>query len=270
MTNISTYLQFQKDCEEIVQTAAKLLQTYEQNFTIVEKKDDVDVATSADIASEKLIITSIQQKYPTHSILSEEQGLTDKKSDYLWIIDPLDGTKEFAKGLKTYNVLLALEFQQKLIASAMFTNGPKELYSCSGGNGAYLDGNQIHVSQTSDLKKSLVGFHLPISTAPDISIERSLKILRGLVYATYRVRPTWYEANFFGWVARGAIDAHIVPPDTHNDWDDDAAGLILVEEAGGKVTDYNGAEIKNHDLSNGIVASNEVLHEQLLQIVQSS
>jgi myo-inositol-1(or 4)-monophosphatase len=264
------YGQLQKDCEEMVLKAGELLRSLQVKLTIVKMKDDIDLSTSSDIASEQLLISTIKQKYPDHSILSEEQGFIDRKSDYLWIIDPLDGSKEYAKGLKTYNVLLAVEHQQKLVASAIYTHGPQELYACSRGNGAYLDGNTIKASQTVDIEKSLVGFHLPISTAPRASIERSLNILRGLVYATYRVRPTWYDANFFGWVARGAIDAHIVPPDTHNDWDDDAAGLLLVEESGGTITDYDGKEIQNHDLSNGIVASNGKIHDSLLTLIKKS
>ncbi len=263
------YLQLQKDCAEIATQAGKLLCSHQDNFTIVQMKDDVDLATSADIDSEKLIISLVRQKYPNHAILSEEAGAIGGSSEYQWIIDPLDGTKEYVRGLKTYNVLLAVEYQQALIAGAIYTNGPNELYASSKGNGAYLDGKPIHVSTTGSLRTSLVGFHLPIGTAPKASIERSLVILRELISATYRVRPTWYDANFLGLVSRGIIDAHIIPPDTKNKWEDDASGILLVMEAGGKVTDWKGNAIKNHDLSGGLLASNGHLHDDLVGLLKT-
>lgn len=263
------YLQLQKDCENIATQASKLLGTHQNNFTVVQMKDQVDLATSADIDSEKLIISFIRQKYPTHAILSEEAGNMDGSSQYQWIIDPLDGTKEYARGLKSYNVLIAVEYQQTVVAGGIYTNGPNELYSSSKGNGAYLDGKSIHVSSTANLQTSLIGFHLPVGTAPQSGIERSLRILGKLILDTYRVRPGWYDANILGWVARGAIDAHIIPPDAKNKWDDDAPGILLVTEAGGQVTDWKGNALKNHDLSGGLLASNGYLHKDLVGLLNT-
>ncbi len=260
------YLQFQKDCEDFTQRAIAFLQKYQAESTIYQMKDEADLATTADIEAEKLLISLIHEKYPVHAIESEESGYLTGASGYLWIVDPLDGTKEYARGLTEYNCLLAVEEKGELIAAAICRSSNNELYSCAKDYGAILNGNPIAVSQTSDIARSFVGFHLPTKSNASTYIARTTNLLEKLIKCVYRIRPGWDDAKHLGLVARGVFDAHIICANV-NKWHDIASGLLLVAEAGGTVTDWSGYPLKNHNLSGGILASNGKIHEQLLRII---
>jgi len=265
----SFYLQLQKDAEEIVEKAATLLVSKEHSFSIVTQKDDVDIATSADIEAEKLIIDAIHLKYPDHGIDSEERGKMPGKSSYVWVIDPLDGTKEYARGVGEYNCLLAVEENERLVVGVTRRIGLNTLYSCSNGNGAFRDGKPIKVSANDNLSTSIIGFHIPNKKKSKNDIRQNLNILEKLICTVYRVRPGWDTAKQFGWVAQGTLDAHIVPSHIIK-WCDVASTILLVEEAGGKVTNFHGNPVKGSDYNDGIIASNGKLHEQLLSIINKS
>lgn len=262
-----TPLEFQKDCETIVRETGRLLSSYENKFKVVQLKDAIDVATTADIEAEKLAISYIQSKYPNHRIHSEEAGDLKGESEFVWYIDPLDGTKEYVRGVREYNSIVAVEEKDSLIAGAIMRNGINELYACSKGNGSYKNGVPVHVSHTNDMSTAFVGMHFPINSSVKDCVEKSLHIAEHLIYKSYRIRPGWDEAKLLGYVAQGTIDAHVMPSCIKNAWHDIASGLLLVMEAGGKVTDWNGNTIKNHDLSHGILASNGMLHKELLELI---
>lgn len=261
------YQQLQKDAERIVEKAATILISYEKKFSLYKQKDEIDVATTADTETEKFIIGEIHKKYPDHGIYGEEFGKSTESSEYTWIIDPLDGTKEYVRGLGEYNCLIAVEEKEKLVAGVMKRIGKNALYASSKGNGAFLDGNPIHVSKTDTLILSFVGMHFPNSKNTKEEIDRGVRIIHDLISKTYRLRPTWDDARLLGWLARGAIDGYIIPAHL-NYWYDVAPSILLVEEAGGKITDWNGNPIKNRDLSKGVVASNGHIHKQLLEIIK--
>ncbi|MEK7544410.1 MAG: inositol monophosphatase family protein [Patescibacteria group bacterium] len=264
------YKQLQKDVEHVAVSAGKLLTRYQKNAKIVVQKDIGDFATTADIASETLITDFIRHKYPGHSLLAEEGGLTDNHSDYVWIIDPLDGTKEYARGVKEYNCLIAIEHNKNLIVGVIQRNGLDELYSAARSQGAKKDGKTIHVSSVSDIKLSHVGYHLPVGLPPfeRSKVEKHFSLLKDLTFACYRLRPSWDDAKSLGYVASGILEAHIISAELSNKWHDVAAGLLLVEEAGGQVTHLDGGALSPHDMSRGFLASNGLLHDELLEIIR--
>lgn len=264
------YKQLQKDAEHIAVSAGKLLTQYQKNAKIVVQKDIGDFATTADIASETLIKNFIRKKYPGHSLLAEEGGLTDNHSEYVWIIDPLDGTKEYARGVKEYNCLIAIEHNTQLVVGVIRRNGIDEVYSAVRKQGAKKDGKTIRVSSVRDLKSSHVGYHLPVGSPrfDRAKVAKHFPLLRQLTFACYRLRPCWDDAKALGYVASGVWDAHGIATELPVSWHDVAAGLLLVQEAGGRVTHLDGSEIVDHDMSRGFLASNGLLHDELLSIIR--
>ena|SRR3989344_2272371 len=261
------YKQLRHDAEKFVIQAVQLLNQYQKKVKTVKQKDIADIATNADLASEQLIIKLIRQKYPDHAIYSEEAGESVDKSEFRWIIDPLDGTKEYTKGLVEYNCLVAVEHNKRLVAGAAFRNGTNELYTSTLGYGAFLNGQQIHVSKTSDVNKSFIGFHIPASDNSVAMINQSFRLLQTLNKACYRVRPGWDDTYLMSMVARGIIDAHLVLNNKIK-WCDVAPAVLLVLEAGGSVTDWNGNPIQSGDLSHGLLVSNSVLPAYLLSQIK--
>ncbi len=258
-----------KEALYIADKAATLLKEYQKKVRTISFKDKVDLVTSADLASEKLIINLIHQKYPTHGIYSEE-AKDVYKGEYSWIIDPLDQTKEYSRGLSEYNCLIAIEHKRQLKVGVIKRVGINEVYSCASEFGAFLNGQKISVSNTTALDKSFIGIHLPTSTTPISQIDSMLRLTRNLIMSTYRLRPGWDDAKILGWVAQGVLEAHIITSGIKNGWYDLASGILLVEEAGGVVTNLQGEPIKNRDLSRGIVASNGKIHEELLSLIRDS
>jgi len=252
----------------LTQEAAELLKKMQGSQHLVEQKDKGDFSTSADIAAETLIIKGIQAKYPSHSILSEEKGRSDDSSDYLWIIDPLDGTKEYARGSSDFNVLIALEYKRELIVGAYYRNINNVLYKATSHQGSFRNDKCLEVSKKTDLSTSMVGFRLPRgSNGPQVVHER-VTMLEKMINICYRVRCPSDDAHSLGMVAEGLLDAHILYEGVCH-WYDIAPSLLLVKEAGGMVTDFNGDPVKSEDFSKGIVASNGLIHKSLLEILTS-
>jgi len=261
------YISLRSDAEEWVTEAAKILALYQDKASVVQMKDTVDLSTTADIASERFLIDAIQKKYPTHAIYSEESGNLAGNSEYVWVIDPLDGTKEYARGLREYNCLLALERNGELVVGAMYRNGVTDLMSAARGFGVSVNGKPIHVSKQEDMTKAFIGFHIPVQNNPVELIDMEMRVMTALIKTAYRVRPDWNDAKGCSWVARGVIDAYILSANV-NQWYDIATGILLVEEAGGKVTDWYGFPVTDRNLSKGIVLSNGLLHDQILGVIQ--
>lgn len=116
-------------CEEMARGAGEILLKAQSNFKIVNQKDNQDIATSADIASEEFIINKILDKYPTHGIISEEKGSINSEAEFKWIIDPLDGTKEFVRGIPQWNCSIALQYQIETIVACVYRPYENVMYS---------------------------------------------------------------------------------------------------------------------------------------------
>ena len=261
------YLQLQKDAETFAEVAMKILISMQGKETIAVQKDEVDLSTSADIAAETYIIQKIQKKYPNHSISSEERGEMNGTEPYRWIIDPLDETKEYVRGISEFNCLIGIEETERIIAGVSVCHGTNETYLASKGNGAWLGKKRLSVSKQMNISDAMIGFALPNKQLLQKDRQKDLSILTYLVDHVYRPRGFWDHAKSLGWTARGALDGLILSPHLYK-WPDIASGIIVVEEAGGTVTDWNGNPVTEKTSVNGVLASNGILHEQLLGIIQ--
>lgn len=244
--------------EQLVLDAGEILLKEQKRVRVVKFKDRQDIATTADLASEKFIIDSIVKKYPNHSILSEEQGETKKKSDFRWVVDPLDGTKEFLRGIPLYNVSLSLEYAGELVVSALYRPQENTLYSSAIGIGSFFDRKtRISVSAISRLEDAFVYCYLPSFNRRPDRYEKAFHELTLVGKKAYRLRALADENSALCWLAQGGIEAYLNlsnPPK----WHDIAPGLLIAQEAGAMVKTENDTII---------VANNQELYNQIMEVI---
>jgi myo-inositol-1(or 4)-monophosphatase len=251
----------------IAREAGALLMDYFHQHLKIEYKGDADLVTAADRAAETLIRDRIREQWPTHDVLGEEQGLSDQGSDYRWYVDPLDGTTNFAHGYPVFCVSIALEYQGmedrasgkpgRRVAAVIYDPTRDELFSAEPGRGAELNGETIHVSKTATLKECLLATGFPSHKRhknPNIYFYHQITL------HTHGVRRAGSAALDLCNVAAGRFDGFW--EFNLNPWDT-AAGVLIVEEAGGKVTRFDGAPFELD--SRETLASNRLLHEALLR-----
>ncbi|HTC57354.1 MAG TPA: inositol monophosphatase family protein [Candidatus Sulfotelmatobacter sp.] len=246
----------------IAREAGALLMHHFHQHLKIEYKGDADLVTAADRAAEVLIRERIRQQWPTHDVLGEEQGLSDQGSEYRWYVDPLDGTTNFAHGFPVFCVSIALEHQAleaegKRIAAVIYDPTRDEMFSAEQGRGAQLNGEPIQVSKTAALKESLLATGFPSQKRhknPNIYFYHQITL------HSHGVRRAGSAALDLCNVAAGRFDGFW--EFNLNPWDT-AAGVLIVEEAGGKVTRFNGGlfEINSRET----VASNGLIHQALLR-----
>ncbi len=229
----------------------------------VTKKGDINLVTDADLASEELIIERIKSHYPKHSILAEEAGnavIIGGDNTWKWIIDPLDGTTNFAHGYPCFCVTLALEHDGEIVLGVTFDPTRNELFAAERGRGASLNGKPIRVSDTADLSESLIvtGFPYDFKRRDDFA-----RHLTAFLLQSRGVRRDGSAAIDMAYVACGRFDGFW--EEGLNPWDM-AAGLLLIEEAGGQVTGYNGSKFNIYNPP--ILASNGLIHSQMLEILR--
>jgi myo-inositol-1(or 4)-monophosphatase len=249
----------------IARQAGALLMEYFHQHLEIEYKGDADLVTAADRAAEVLIRDRIRAQWPTHDVLGEEQGLSDQGSDYRWYIDPLDGTTNFAHGYPVFCVSMGLEHRSSgqagtRIAAVIYDPTRDELFTAEQGRGAWLNGEAIRVSKTATLKESLLGTGFPSHKRhknPNIYFYHQITL------QTHGVRRAGSAALDLCNVACGRYDGFW--EFNLNPWDT-AAGVLIVEEAGGMVTRFDGSAFELN--SRETVASNGVLHEALLHEFQ--
>lgn len=262
------YSEYENVAVTLAQHAGKILLDYRGKAAIVvEKGKTLDFATEADIASEKYLRSEINRLFPSHGILGEEEGTTNADSDYTWIIDPLDGTLDYKRGMSYFNVHIALEYQGQIVIGCVYCPMTGEIYSSSRGCGVRKNNISVSVSKIHELDESIIRMKLPRVTISKLEIDKSIRILHSLAVVTGLIRDGWECGMALAEIASGTIEAFIVPS-IGPKWWDVAPGILMVEEAGGKVTDMFGNFIINRDLSKGLVASNGILQNKILDIVQ--
>jgi myo-inositol-1(or 4)-monophosphatase len=243
--------------EEIAREAGALLMNYFEKRIKVEYKGDVDLVTEADRRSEALILERIRARWPGHDVIAEEGGRIESGGEYRWFVDPLDGTTNFAHGFPVFCVSLAIEHKGRRIAGVVFDPTRNELFAAEQGSGAYLNGSRVRVSSTSNLAECLVATGFPSHKRhknPNIFFYHQITL------RTHGVRRAGSAALDLCSVAAGRFDGFW--EFNLNPWDT-AAGVLVVEEAGGRVTDFSGAPF---DIaSRETLASNGLVHEALLK-----
>lgn len=227
----------------------------------IEAKSENDFVTSADRAAEAAIVSTLQSAYPRHAILTEEQGLVgDAKSPYLWIVDPIDGTTNFMHGIPQYAVSIALAYRGEVVVGVVYDVSKNELFTAAKGEGAFLDNRRIRVSDTTDMRRAVIGTGFPFRKGDDF--KGYMQSFMRVTQAAAGVRRPGSAALDLAWVAAGRYDGF---------WEaglskwDIAAGALLVFEAGGLVTDLAGGE--NWLEEGRICAGSPKIFAQLLPLV---
>lgn len=246
--------------QEIAREAGALLVTYLERRVGFELKGEFDLVTEADHASERLVVERLRSQFPRHSIVAEEGSGHETNSEYRWFVDPLDGTTNFAHGFPMFNVTLALEQAGELVAGVIYDPVRQELFSAERGGGAYLNNRRIQVSRTGRIDEALAATGFP-------SYKRHLNVnvhfFHQVAMATHGVRRAGSAALDLAYVSCGRLDFF---------WEfglqpwDMAAGILLVREAGGKVTDMKGGPVELRGPH--IAASNSRVHSEMLQLFE--
>jgi len=228
----------------------------------IEHKQIINLVTDADHQAEQRIINVIHKTFPTHPILAEERGLTRQApSRYKWVIDPLDGTTNFVHGFPAYCVSIGVERDGEGIIGVIYDPTRDELFTAQVGQGAYLNGVPISVSTTEHLGQALLvtGFAYDIRETPNNNLNHFARF----ALKVQGLRRTGTAALDLCYVAAGRFDGFWEIK--LNPWDM-AAGVVILREAGGRVTDFNGALHSIYEQE--LVASNGPIHQAILDVLQ--
>ncbi len=232
-------------------------------FLTVENKNRNDFVTEIDRASEKEIIYHLRKAYPDHVIVGEESGRQEgQNSDYEWIIDPLDGTTNFIHGIPHFAISIACKYKGQLEHAVVLDPIKREEFTASRGKGAMLNGRRIRVSQRKGLDGALIGTGIPFNGYALENMEPYLKALHEVAGQTAGIRRPGAAALDLAYVAAGRFDGFWEL--NLKEWDM-AAGVLLVREAGGLVSDFQGGN--SYMKTGNIVCGNPKVFKPLLQIV---
>lgn len=251
---INKIIQIVKEAGEIAKEG------FQTNFEVEYKSNSADLVTEYDKKCEKAITNFIKKEFPSHSILAEESGNTDNNSEYRWVIDPIDGTTNFAHGLPIFSVSIGLQKNGETIYGVVNDVMMNSIYSAELGNGAYRNGQKIKVSSNDDLQTSLLVTGFPYDI-PNHMPQLSEKFTQFLLKSR-AVRRLGSAALDLCYVASGVIDGF---------WEmklhpwDFCAGKLLVEEAGGTVTDFSQGPLEMTVTE--LLASNGKIHNQMSEIL---
>jgi myo-inositol-1(or 4)-monophosphatase len=251
-------MSFLETATSVAREAGALINEFAAKRIGFELKDEHDLVTAADRASEKLIVDRLTAAFPSHSIVAEEGGGQTVSSDYCWYVDPLDGTTNFAHGFPVYNVSIGLERAGELIAGVVFDPTRNELFSAERGSGAFLNGGRIQVSATASLNEALVATGFPSRRR-----HRNVNVhfYYQLAMLTHGVRRAGAAAIDLAYVACGRLDGYW--EFGLNPWDM-AAGVIILEEAGGRCTDMLGRPTGVR--APNVLTSNGILHPEMEEL----
>ena len=229
----------------------------------ISNKSELDLVTESDLASERLIIDRIKTHYPRHAILAEESGASPPaggaSSEWRWIIDPLDGTTNYAHGYPCFCVSMGLEHQGRLQLGVVYDPMRDEVFSAERGEGAALNDKRIHVSSTPNLASALLCTGFPYDVRERSEFARHFS---NFIMNAQGVRRDGAAALDLAYVAAGRFDGFW--EEGLKPWDV-AAGALMIEEAGGRVSNYANGPL---DIFNPpILASNGIIHEQMMQVL---
>jgi myo-inositol-1(or 4)-monophosphatase len=228
----------------------------------ISHKGAINLVTEADLESEKLIVSRIRQAFPTHSIMAEEKHNDAPAGEICWIIDPLDGTTNYAHGFRVFSISMGLQIKGELAWGAVYNPFLKEMYTARLGDGAFCNGTPLHVSTVESLSDSLLvtGFPYDIRTSEITNLENYC----AFALRSQGVRRCGSAALDFCSVAAGRLDGFWELK--LNPWDC-AAGYLIVQEAGGTVTNFHG---KPASIFGGeFIASNGRIHQEMIDVLKS-
>jgi len=241
----------------------EIVRAFEQLDKVeVELKGTNDIVTNVDKEAENIIVETIRKSYPKHTIIGEECGLLEgEDNDFQWIIDPLDGTTNFVKGIPHFSVSIALKVKGKLDQAVIYDPIRGEVFSASRGKGAQLNGFRIRVNKSKDLSSTILATGFPFKHKQHVNAY--MEMFKSLFLKTADMRRAGSAALDLAYVAAGRVDGFfeigLKPWDT-------AAGELLVIEAGGLVTDFVGGH--NHEKSGNVVAASSHVLKDILKDIR--
>ncbi|MFO8052398.1 MAG: inositol monophosphatase [Candidatus Omnitrophota bacterium] len=224
----------------------------------VESKGDRNLVTDLDKKAETMIRAKIEDKFPTHGVLGEEDGKKDIDSDYLWIIDPLDGTHNYIRKINIFGVSIGIVHKNKFVAGVVYMPDDNELYWAESGSGAYKNNQKISVSSCNQLRDSSIAFDSSIRYSPKVM----LGILGDLSKEVFNIRMFGSSVRTLTYLAEGVLDCSV---EFHDRPWDFSGSVAIIEEAGGKLTDLRQNPLTYKTI--GYVAANENIHSQISEIV---
>lgn len=244
--------------EETVRISGGVLLSRFSQEKKIKSKGPKDIVTDVDVAVEKLIFEQLTSHFPDMGMIGEESFKGDMPGGFVWVVDPIDGTRNFAAGIPIFSIVLALSYDGEVVAGANFDPKKNELFIAEKGKGAFLNGKQINISDKTELEKSIIGMDLSYG---DDGGRFGFEVIQKLWPDIQTVRIIGSSALGISYVAAGRTDLYF----NYNlkPWDI-AAGILLVEEAGGVATDRKGR--KASLFSEGIIVSNQKLHNSFLNI----
>lgn len=244
---------------EAAKEAGNILLRLSKETVSYRMKNRLDIQAEGDLISEKYIIGRIKQSFPHHSILSEEKGEEIHNADYLWVIDPLDGTINFSRNIEEYAVSIALCKNKEVKLGVIYQPVTDNLYIAEEGKGSYLNGKKIVVSSQRETISALAA--TDNSSNPEARRD-TFRILSHICTKVRHIRIFGSGALHLAKIAEGKLDFYYKT--RFNFWDY-AAGVILLQESGGRVTDFSGKPVTIQ--SKNIIASNGVIHAASLRLI---
>ena len=239
-----------------------LKENFTKTFEIKSKDHIANLVTAIDHQSEQKIMEVIKTDFPEHDILTEESGFFDKKSEYKWIIDPIDGTVNYAHGIPLTCVSIGIEHKGEIILGAVYNPMMNEYFFAEKGSGAYLNDIKIEVSKESNFGKALLVTGFPYNSSENKN--NPAEIFTDIVYKNIPVRRLGSAAIDLCWTACGRFEGFW--EFDLNPWDI-AAGCLIMEEAGGKLTNFNNEKLDIYGKE--ILATNGLIHKELLEVVSN-
>ena len=249
---------------DIAKEAGEIIREgFGKNLSIEFKTDEANIVTNIDKAAEKVIVDYIRKEYPTHSIIAEESGENRKSSEYTWVIDPLDGTTNFAHALPIFAVSIGLLKGDEIILGIIYDVMRDVVYSAENGSGTFANKSKINVNDNSNLSRSVLVTGFAYDRGDQY--KNAIKLFGSFLTNTRGVRRLGSAAIDFCYVASGVFEgfweANLSP------WDV-CAGILIVKEAGGRVTDFNNRGI--NIFSNQFLATNGKVHDKMVDIMTKS
>ncbi len=240
--------------------AGRIIKGFYGNLEEIRKKGERDLVTEADLMSEKAVVAAITKNFPDDAIIAEEGGEQGKRSERKWIIDPLDGTTNFAHSFPFFAVSIGFMVKEEVVAGVVYNPVMDEFFEAEKGKGAFLNKKPINVSATANIRDALVatGFPYDIDKKSDEIISR----LKRIIVEVQGLRRAGAASIDLCYVANGSLDGFweqdLKPWDT-------AAGSIILTEAGGKVSDFRGNSF--NPWLNSIIATNGLIHKEMVGLL---
>jgi myo-inositol-1(or 4)-monophosphatase len=252
------------EVNSVVLKTAEFISEQRKSFDtdVVQEKGLNQLVSFVDIEAEKMLVQGLRKIVPEAGFITEENTTSDDKKSLNWIIDPLDGTTNFIHDVPVYSISIALAEEKNVLCGTVYEIGRKEMFTAWKNGGAWCNGNQIQVSKQNQLKDSLMATGFPYYDFDQM--EAYLHVLKDLMKKTHGLRRMGSAAVDLAYVACGRFEGFFEYG--LNPWDI-AAGCLLVEEAGGKLSDFKDED--SYLFGNSIVADNTSIHSELIELIKS-